>query len=194
MNASKIGVVALQGAFREHIESLDALGASCAEVRRPEHLSCVDALVLPGGESTAITKLLVSSGLLDAVSELIAEGMPVLGTCAGMIVAATEVLDGIEGMPCLGAIDIAVRRNAYGRQVESFEAPLKIQGLVGGPFPGVFIRAPVIERVGAGVEVLASFEERTVLARQGRVAVSTFHPELSGDLRLHQWFLSEVVS
>ena len=193
MNGVKVGVLALQGAFREHIESLQAVGATCVEVRRPEHVSGVDALVLPGGESTTITKLLVSSGLFDAVQDVVCVGAPVLGTCAGMIVAATEVLDGAEGLPSLGLIDVAVRRNAYGRQRESFEAPLTISGIAGGPFPGVFIRAPVIERVGAGVEVLASFEGRPVLARKGRVAVSTFHPELSGDLRLHRWFLSEVV-
>lgn len=193
MNGAKVGVLALQGAFREHIESLQAVGAACVEVRRPEHVSGVDALVLPGGESTTITKLLVSSGLFDTVRDVVSKGAPVLGTCAGMIVAATEVLDGVEGLPSLGLIDVAVRRNAYGRQRESFEAPLAISGVAGGQFPGVFIRAPVIERVGAGVEVLASFEGHAVLARKGRVAVSTFHPELSGDLRLHQWFLSEVV-
>ncbi len=193
MNGVKVGVLALQGAFREHIESLRAVGATCVEVRRPEHVSGVDALVLPGGESTTITKLLVSSGLFDAVQDVVSEGGPVLGTCAGMIVVATEILDGAEGLPSLGLIDVAVRRNAYGRQRESFEVPLAVSGISGGPFPGVFIRAPIIERVGAGVEVLASFEGRPVLARKGRVAVSTFHPELSGDLRLHRWFLSEVV-
>lgn len=193
MSGVKVGVLALQGAFREHVKSLETVGAACVEVRRPEHLSGVDALVMPGGESTTTTKLLVSSGLFEVVKDLVSEGMPALGTCAGMIVAATEVLDGVGGLPSLGLIDVAVRRNAYGRQRESFEAPVTIPCIAGGPFPGVFIRAPAIERVGPGVEVLARFEGRPVLARRGRVAVSTFHPELSGDLRLHRWFLCEVV-
>ena len=185
----KIGVVALQGAFREHREVLDALGVEAVEVRVPEHLSGVDALILPGGESTTIGKLLGSSRLLDPIRRIVADGTPILGTCAGMILLAREVLDGRPDQPTLDAIDLSVRRNGYGRQAESFEAELDVAGLTGGPFPGVFIRAPVVERAGPDVEVLAEHDGRPVLARSGTVWVSSFHPELSGDLRVHERFL-----
>jgi pyridoxal 5'-phosphate synthase pdxT subunit len=185
----KVGVLALQGAFREHREVLDALGVEAVEVRVPEHLSGADALILPGGESTTIGKLLESSVLLEPVRRLVADGIPILGTCAGMILLAREVLDGRPDQPSLDAIDLAVRRNGYGRQADSFEAPLHVDGLA-GPFTGVFIRAPVVERVGPTVEVLAEHEGRAVLARSGAVWVSSFHPELSGDLRVHERFLS----
>ena len=188
----KVGVLALQGAFREHREVLDALGVETVEVRTPEHLSGVDALFLPGGESTTMAKLLDSSGLREPLSERLGDGLAVFGTCAGMILLASEVLDGRPDQEPLAALDVAVRRNAYGRQRESFEAPLMIESMAGGPFPGVFIRAPVVERVGAHVDVLASHGDHPVLVRQGRVWSSTFHPELSGDLRLHQRFLQEV--
>ncbi len=187
----KVGVLSLQGAFREHREVLDALGVEPVEVRVPEQLSGTDALVLPGGESTTMSKLLETSGLFDPVADLVAQGMPVLGTCAGMILLATEVLDGRPDQRRFGAIDVSVRRNAYGRQVDSFEAELDVAGLDGGPFPGVFIRAPVVDHAGDEVEVLAAHDGKPVLARQGAVWVSSFHPELSGDLRLHQWFLRE---
>ncbi len=186
----KIGVLALQGAFREHREVLDALGVEAVEVRIPDDLSGIDALILPGGESTTVGKLLVSSGLLDPVRGRLHDGMPAFGTCAGLILLARHVLDGRPDQPSLDAIDCTVRRNAYGTQLQSFEAELEIDGLPGGAFPGVFIRAPVIERVGAAVEVLAEHEGRPVLCRSGAVWVSTFHPELSGDLRLHQAFLT----
>jgi 5'-phosphate synthase pdxT subunit len=187
----KAGVVALQGAFREHREVLDALGVESVEVRTPEHLSAVDALILPGGESTTMSKLLDSSGLREPVAELIADGLPVLGTCAGMILLAREVVDGLTDQVSFGAIDLKVRRNAYGRQRDSFEAGLEIDGLGGGSFPGVFIRAPRIESTGPGVAVLARHDGHAVLVRQGAVWAASFHPELSGDLRLHQQFLSE---
>jgi 5'-phosphate synthase pdxT subunit len=189
----KVGVLALQGAFREHREVLDALGVEAVEVRVPEHLSGVDALILPGGESTTIGKLLGSSGLLEPVRRLVADGTPILGTCAGMILLAREVLDGRPDQPSLDAIDLAVRRNGYGRQADSFEAPLHVDGLA-GRFTGVFIRAPVVERVGPGVDVLAEHEGRAVLARSGAIWVSSFHPELSGDLRLHDRFLTETIA
>jgi 5'-phosphate synthase pdxT subunit len=137
-------------------------------------------------------RLLHSSGLLEPLAELLAAGLPVLGTCAGLILLASEVLDGRPDQPVLGAIDLTVRRNAHGRQRDSFEAPLEVEGLAGGAFPGVFIRAPSIERMGEDVEVLARLGEEPVAARQGGVMVCAFHPELSGDLRLHQRFLSEV--
>jgi len=190
----KVGILALQGAFREHREVLDALGVEAIEVRTPEDLGAIDALILPGGESTTMSKLLDSSELRAPIADLLADGIPVFGTCAGMILLATEVLDGRRDQRSFGAIDIAVRRNGYGRQRDSFEAPLDVADLAGGPFPGVFIRAPLVESVGPGTVVMASHAGAPVLARSGLVWVSSFHPELSGDLRLHQRFLEEVIS
>jgi 5'-phosphate synthase pdxT subunit len=189
--AAKVGVLALQGAFREHREVLDALGVDVVEVRTPAALGALDALILPGGESTTVSQLLDSSGVRAPLAQLLADGLPVLGTCAGMILLAREVVDGRPDQESFGAIDVAVRRNAYGRQRDSFEAGLAVDCLAGGPFPGVFIRAPRIESVGEGVEVLARHEDVPVLARQGAVVVTSFHPELSGDLRLHEWFVRE---
>jgi 5'-phosphate synthase pdxT subunit len=189
----KVGVLALQGGFRPHVEALSALGADVFEVRLPRDLAGADALVLPGGESTTVGRLLGTSGLLEPLGERLAGGLPVLGTCAGLILLASEVLDGRPDQVMLGAVDLTVRRNAHGRQNESFEAPLEITGLSGGPFPGVFIRAPGIERVGQGVEVLARLSSGDpVAARQGAVTVCAFHPELAGDLRFHQHFLSSL--
>jgi 5'-phosphate synthase pdxT subunit len=187
----KVGVLALQGAFREHREVLDALGVEAIEVRTPAQLGALDALILPGGESTTMSKLLDSSGVRAPLAELLADGLPVFGTCAGMIMLAREVVDGRPDQESFGAIDVAVRRNAYGRQRDSFETDLAVDGLAGGPFPGVFIRAPRIESVGQRVEVLARHDDAPVLARQGAVFVASFHPELSGDLRLHEFFLTE---
>jgi 5'-phosphate synthase pdxT subunit len=187
----KVGVLALQGAFREHREVLDALGVEVVEVRTPAELGALDALILPGGESTTMSKLLDTSGVRAPLADLLADGLPVLGTCAGMILLAREVVDGRPDQESFGAIDIAVRRNAYGRQRDSFEADLVVQGVPGRSFPGVFIRAPRIESVGNDVEVLATHEDVPVLARQGAVVVASFHPELSGDLRLHELFLTE---
>ncbi len=184
-----VGVLAVLGASREHVAGLRALGCVPVEVRTADDLAGVDALVLPGGESTTIGMLLESSGLRRPVEERLAAGMPALGTCAGMILLATEVLDGRPDQRPLGAVDLAVRRNAFGRQVDSFEADLAVQGLDGGPFPAVFIRAPFVERVGEGVEVLAAVDGHPVLCRQGHVVVAAFHPELSDDLRLHQLFV-----
>ena len=190
----KVGVLALQGAFREHCETLDVLGVSTSEVRTPEHLVGIDALILPGGESTTVAKLLVTSGLLEPVRDRLRDGMPAFGTCAGLILLATDVLDGRPDQVGLGALDLTVRRNAYGTQVQSFEAALDIADLDGGTFPGVFIRAPVIEAVGPGVTVLAEYNGMPVLCASDGVWASTFHPELSGDLRLHQRFLNEVTT
>ena len=186
----KIGVVALQGAWSLHAEAFEALGAHAFPVRTPEHLTGVDALVLPGGESTTISHLMAQAALFDPIADLLADGVPAFGTCAGMIVLATEILDGRPDQRSFGAVDVAVRRNAFGRQVDSFEAPVHVTGLVGGDFPATFIRAPMVERVGEGVEVLARVGDQPVLCRQGPVLVSAFHPELSDDLRLHQHFLA----
>jgi 5'-phosphate synthase pdxT subunit len=190
----KVGVLALQGAFREHREVLDALGVEAVEVRVPQALDGVEALVLPGGESTTISKLLVTSQLLDPLRARLADGMPTLATCAGLIVLAHDVLDGRDDQQLLDVIDVTVRRNGYGTQLQSFEADLDVRGLTGGAFPGVFIRAPLVERVGQRVAVLAEHDHHPVLIRDGHVWGSTFHPELSGDLRLHQRFLEEEVA
>jgi 5'-phosphate synthase pdxT subunit len=187
----KAGVLALQGAFREHREVLDALGVEAVEVRAPEDLGALDALILPGGESTTMSLLLDTSGLREPIADRLADGMPALGTCAGMILLAREVVDGRPDQRSFGAIDVSVRRNAYGRQRDSFEAALAVDGLVGGPFPGVFIRAPRLESLGEGVEVRATHEGYPVLVREGPVWVASFHPELSGDLRVHELFLTE---
>ena len=188
-----VGVLALQGAFGLHSVALADLGARAKEVRTPADLARVDALVMPGGESTTMSMLLESSGLFDAIAERVADQLPVFGTCAGMILLATDVLDGRPDQRSFGAIDLAVRRNAYGRQVDSFETSLAVADLPGEPFPAVFIRAPLVESAGPGVEVLACHENRPVLARQGAVTVASFHPELSGDSRLHARFLQEVL-
>lgn len=184
----KVGVLALQGAFVRHVQALNDLGAAATEVRTTGELSAVDALVLPGGESTTMSMLLDSSGLRTAVAERIDGGMPVLGTCAGMILLACHVADGRPDQRSFAAIDIDVRRNGYGRQVDSFESDLDVTGL-DEPFHGVFIRAPVVDRVGNGVEVLASVDGRPVLCSQGSVVVASFHPEMSGDGRVHGKFL-----
>ena len=184
----KVGVLALQGAFARHSEVLIGLGAVPLEVRTPGDLDAVDAMVVPGGESTTMSMLLDSSGLRPSLAERLADGLPVLGTCAGMILLAVRVTDGRDDQRSFGAIDIDVRRNGYGRQVDSFEDQLSVTGL-DGPFHGVFIRAPVVERVGSDVEVLATVDGLPVLCREGAVLVSSFHPEMSGDGRIHERFL-----
>lgn len=189
----KVGVVALQGAFREHREALDALGVETVEVRTPSALAAIDALILPGGESTTIGRLLQTSELLPALRDGLEDGLPVLGTCAGVILLATEVVDGRDDQPTLDALDVTVRRNGYGTQLQSFEAPLAVQGF-DAAFPGVFIRAPVLERVGPDVAVLAAHADRPVLVAAGSVWGTTFHPELSGDLRVHERFLHLATS
>jgi pyridoxal 5'-phosphate synthase pdxT subunit len=188
----KAGVLSLQGAFREHREVLDALGVDAVEVRVPAHLSGVDALFLPGGESTTMSRLLDTSGLFDPVRELVHDGVPAFGTCAGMILLARDVVDGRPDQHGFDLLDVRVRRNGYGRQIASFEADLDVRDVPGGSFRGVFIRAPFVERVGPGVEVLAEHEGVPVLVREGSVWASSFHPELSGDLRLHERFVHEV--
>ena len=188
----KVGVLALQGDVAEHASALADCGAHVVEVRRPDDVAGIDALALPGGESTTISMLLESAELYEPVAGRLAEGMPAFGTCAGMILLAADVADGRPDQRSFAAIDIGVRRNAFGRQVQSFESALDVVGLDGGPFDAVFIRAPVVERVGPGVEVLAAVEGRPVLCRQGPVLTAAFHPELSTDLRLHRLFLDTV--
>lgn len=188
----KPGVLALQGAFREHVDLLDGFDVEAVEVRVPGDLAGIDSLILPGGESTAISKLLVTSGLLEPLRVALRDGMPVLATCAGLILIARDVLDGRPEQVGFDLLDAQVRRNAYGSQRQSFETSLRVTGIVGGTFPGVFIRAPVIEQVGPGVEILATHDDHPVLVRSGPVWGSTFHPELSGDLRIHQQFLKET--
>ena len=183
----QVGVLALQGAFAAHSDCLTSIGVQSIEVRNPEQLSSVDALLMPGGESSTMSQLLESSGLFDPIAARIADGMPVFGTCAGMILLASEILDGRSDQRSFSAIDISVRRNAFGRQVDSFEATINSSV---GDFHGVFIRAPRIERVGEDVEVLGSINDEPVLVRQGNVLAASFHPELSNDARLHEYFVS----
>ena len=186
----KVGVLALQGAFGLHEQVLNRIGVAAVQVRTPEELAEVDRLVIPGGESTAISKLLDANGLADPLAERLADGLPVLGTCAGLILLAAEVVDGYPGQRCFGAVDASVRRNGYGRQSESFHALIEVEGWKSA-FPGVFIRAPVIESAGDGVEVLASLDGVPVLCRQGSAVVSSFHPELAEDDRIHRWFVEQ---
>ena len=187
----KVGVLALQGAFREQREVFAALGCEAFEVRSARDLAATDALVLPGGESTAIAHLLRTGDLLDPLKERIEAGVPVLATCAGLIISAREVVGGLKGQVGLDILDVTVKRNAYGNQQQSFEAPIDIS-ISPDPFPGVFIRAPVIERVGDDIEVLGAHDGSPVLVRAGRVCASTFHTELSGDLRIHQAFIQSA--
>ena len=184
----KVGILALQGAVREHVRAVAELDAHPVEVRTVEDLSGVDALILPGGESTTMSLLLESSGLFDPIAARLADGMPAFGTCAGMILLASDVLDGRADQRFFGAIDLTVRRNAFGRQVDSFETTLDVDGAA---FDAVFIRAPFVERAGDDVEVLASVDGHPVLCRSGNVLVSAFHPELSDDLRIHSLFLGD---
>jgi 5'-phosphate synthase pdxT subunit len=184
----KVGVLALQGAFIEHAKMLRELGAEVVEVRLPEHLEGLDALIIPGGESTTIGKLATEYGLIEPLREF-AKNKPTWGTCAGMIFLAKDI--GHDRQPILGLMDLKVDRNAFGRQVDSFEADLNISGVEGGPFHTVFIRAPIATAAGDDVEVLAKMDDdRIVAARQGHLLATAFHPELTGDSRLHKYFLS----
>ena len=186
-----VGVLALQGAFAAHAQVLRALGVPTAEVRTPDDLARVDALVMPGGESTTMSRLLGTTGLFEPLAERLAAGMPVFGTCAGMILLATDVLDGRPDQHSFGVIDLAVRRNGYGRQVDSFEADIEVEGL-GPTLHAVFIRAPKVESVGSAATVLARHDGVPVLVRQGPILVASFHPELTSDRRLHAAFVDIV--
>ena len=191
-----IGVLALQGDVREHLRALTASGATARPVRRPDELEAVDALVVPGGESTTMSNLAVAFGLLEPVRKRIAGGMPVYGSCAGMIMLAATILDGRPDQESFGGIEMTVRRNAFGRQVDSFEAPVSIDGIA-GDFHAVFIRAPWVEGVGPGARPLGRVTSgaaagRIVAVRQGNLLATAFHPELTGDLRVHRYFVEMV--
>ncbi len=184
--SKRIGVLACQGAFVEHVQALRRLDVEAREVRLPQDLEGLDGLIIPGGESTTIGKLMVRDNLMEPVKEKIREGFPVWGTCAGMILLAKDI--GGHEQPLIGAMDIKVRRNAFGRQVDSFEADLEMPAL-GKPFHAVFIRAPLVEQVGEGVEVLARLEDGGIVAvEQRNLLASAFHPELTEDLRFHEYF------
>lgn len=189
-----VGVLALQGDVREHLVALAGLGVTARPIRRASELADLDGIVIPGGESTTICRLLDVFELRDPLVARLQDGLPAFGSCAGMIVMATEILDGRPDQRPLGVIDIVVRRNAFGRQVDSFESDLEIEGIDGSPVRGVFIRAPWVERTGPGVTVLARVGEHPVAVRQGNVLATSFHPEVSGDDRLHELFLSIVQS
>jgi 5'-phosphate synthase pdxT subunit len=190
----KIGVLALQGDFREHIQAVKMAGHAGLTVRRPEELVEIDALIIPGGESTSIALLAESFGLIEPIRERITAGMPVYGSCAGMILLADRILDGAQGQATLGGINVTVRRNAFGRQVDSFESDLIFDN---SPLRAVFIRAPWVEEVGKEVEVLAEIQasdgaRHPVAVRQGSLFATSFHPELTGDLRVHRYFFDQV--
>lgn len=177
----------MQGAFREHCRVLREAGAEPVEVRKPEHLEGLSGLIVPGGESTAIGKLLGDFGLMDPIRELGRQGMPIFGTCAGMILLAKDIVDSEQ--PRLGLMDISAKRNAYGRQVDSFEIDLDVPEIGPDPIRAVFIRAPYVERAGEAVQVLAKYQDKIILARQGNLLAAAFHPELTDDIRLHRYFL-----
>ena len=195
----RIGVLALQGDVREHRHALEAAGAVTSTVRTAEDLAAVDGIVIPGGESTTMSRLLGVFDLFDPLRDSLAAGLPAYGSCAGMILLASEVLDTRPDARCLGAIDMTVRRNAFGRQVDSFETDLAVEGVDGAPVRAVFIRAPWVERVGEGVEVLARVPAgagptagTVVAVRQGVTMATSFHPEVTGDLRIHRRFVDSV--
>ncbi|GGS37595.1 pyridoxal 5'-phosphate synthase glutaminase subunit PdxT [Streptomyces sp. CACIS-1.16CA] len=187
-----IGVLALQGDVREHLIALASADALARPVRRPEELAEVDGLVIPGGESTTMSKLAVLFGMMEPLRERVRAGMPVYGTCAGMILLAEKILDPRSGQETVGGIDMIVRRNAFGRQNESFEAAVEVAGIDGGPVEGVFIRAPWVESVGAEAEVIAEHGGHIVAVRRRNVLATSFHPELTGDHRVHALFVDMV--
>ena len=191
-----VGVLALQGDFREHLLALGECGVSGKLVKTAAEIAQVDALVIPGGESTTIYKLAKAFDLFELISKRIADGMPTYGSCAGMILVSKSIVDPASGQETFGGIDMQVRRNAFGRQTESFEVDLDFKGIIGNQFRGVFIRAPWVESYGAGVEVLASVEiagvSHPVAVSSGKVLATAFHPELTGDNRVHRFFIEEL--
>jgi pyridoxal 5'-phosphate synthase pdxT subunit len=192
-----IGVLALQGDVREQLRALTGSGARAVAVRRPAELDELDGLVLPGGESTTIAKLAAAFELMEPLRKRVSDGLPVYGSCAGMILLADRILDGVDGQETIGGIDMTVRRNAFGRQVDSFEERLHLAGVDGEPFHAVFIRAPWVESVGDPVEVIGAVEAgpaagRIVAVRQGNLLATSFHPELTGDPRIHALFVKMV--
>jgi len=186
----KIGVLALQGAFREHCWMLEGCGATAVEIRKPEQLDDVAGLVIPGGESTTIGKLMVEWGIMDKIKTRASQGMAVYGTCAGMIMLSKEIIG--SNQPRLGLMDIVVRRNAFGRQRESFEADMSVPEFGEEPIKAIFIRAPYIEKAGNNVKVMAVVHNKIVIARQDNLLVTAFHPELTKDNRIHKYFISMI--
>ena len=184
-----VGVLALQGDVREHLRILESLGVDGVAVKHAEQLAALDALVIPGGESTTIVKMAIRFDLFEPVREAISSGLPTYGTCAGMIVLAGALTDGDQ--PLLGSLDVVVKRNAFGRQNESFEAGVEVEGL-DQPFPAVFIRAPWVDKVGSEVEVLATIDNHPVMVRHDHIMATSFHPELTGDSRIHQMLLETI--
>ena len=192
----RIGVLALQGDFREHMVALAEIGIGAVAVKTAEEIAAIDALVIPGGESTTISKLAKSFNLFDLISDRISNGMPTYGSCAGMILVAKSIQDPASGQDSFGGIDMVVKRNAFGRQVDSFEADLDFKGITEPKVRGVFIRAPWVESCGPNVEVLAKVEiegnSHPVAVREGKVLATAFHPELTGDFRVHRYFVEEI--
>lgn len=186
----RVGVLALQGDFREHIAALTAIGVEAIPVKTEAEINSVNALLLPGGESTTIAKLARIFSVFDLIKSKISSGLPVYGSCAGLILLADRILDGVEGQETFGGLDITARRNAFGRQVDSFEGEIEFDGL--GKLNGVFIRAPWVEEVGAGVEVLATSHGHPVAVRQGSILATSFHPELTNDYAVHRFFIEEL--
>ena len=193
--ASPIGVLALQGDVREHVRTLEAVGADTIQVRTPKELASVSGLVIPGGESTTIAKLARIFELFEPIQDAIKAGLPVFGTCAGLILLSNQIVDGIEGQETFGGLDTVVRRNAFGHQTESFETALDFAGIGGNQVEAAFIRAPIIESVGKNVEVLSTLPSGAIVAvRQGNILGISFHPEITGENRVHQYFVERMVN
>jgi 5'-phosphate synthase pdxT subunit len=192
--APLIGVLALQGDVREHVRALQAAGARSTLVRRPDELESVDGLIIPGGESTTLWRLAMSFEMLEPLRKMLSAGLPAFGSCAGMIMLADRLVDGVDGQQTFGGIDMTVRRNAFGRQVDSFESDISLTGVAGAPLRAVFIRAPWVEQAGDEVEILGTDERagRIVAVRQGPLLATSFHPELTGDPRIHELFVDIV--
>lgn len=192
--AKPIGVLSLQGDVREHIQALEAVGAEAVGVRTTSELNCVSGLVLPGGESTTIAKLARIFNLFEPIQDAIRSGLPVFGTCAGLILLSNKIMDGIDGQETFGGLNTVVRRNAFGHQTESFETTLSFAGIGGSPVAAAFIRAPIIESVGEDVDVLASLPTGAIVAvRQSNILGISFHPEITGENRVHQYFVEQMV-
>jgi 5'-phosphate synthase pdxT subunit len=191
----RVGVLALQGDFREHVAVLRALGADAVPVRRAAELTSIDGLVIPGGESSVMDKLSRSFGVAEPLKAAIGDGLPVYGTCAGLIMLADRITDAIDGQQTLGGLDVTVRRNAFGTQSDSFETDLEVPAIGGDPVHAVFIRAPIVEEVGAAASPLAALTDGTVVAvEQGNLLGTSFHPEVTGDTRFHEYFLQRIRS
>jgi 5'-phosphate synthase pdxT subunit len=187
-----VGVLALQGDFREHLAALAECGVNATPVKTAEEIKSIDALVIPGGESTTISKLAKSFDLFNLIKSRIASGLPTYGSCAGMIMVAKSIKDPTSGQETFGGINIEVERNAFGRQIDSFEEDLEFKGLTGPKFRAVFIRAPWVTKLGEGVEVLSEIDGHAVAVRQGKVLATSFHPELTSDNRIHRYFIEEM--